>query len=60
MAVVSTIRKQFPFIEDLSVEYHGGTAIVHAKLRSMSESANSCPWHQQDAVDSRYIISHAA
>ena len=37
MAVVSTIRKQFPFIEDLSVEYHGGTAIVHAKLRSMSE-----------------------
>jgi predicted ATPase len=37
MAVVSTIRKQFPFIEDLSVEYHGGTAMVHAKLRSVRE-----------------------
>ena len=37
MAVVSTIRKQFPFIEDLSVEYHGGTAMVHAKLRTVQE-----------------------
>ena len=36
-AVVSVIRNQFPFIEDLSVEYHGGTAMVHAKLRSVSE-----------------------
>ena len=37
VAVVSTIRKQFPFIEDLSVEYQGGTAIVHAKLRTVQE-----------------------
>ena len=37
MAVVSTIRKQFPLIEDLSVEYHGGTAMVHAKLRTVQE-----------------------
>ena len=36
-SVVSTIRKQFSFIEDLSVEYHGGTAMVHAKLRSVHE-----------------------
>ena len=36
-AVISVIRKQFPFIEDLSVEYHGGTAMVHARLRAMSE-----------------------
>ena len=35
--VVSVMRKQFPFIEDLSVEYHRGTAMVHAKLRSISE-----------------------
>ncbi len=35
--VVSIIREEFPFIEDLAVEYHGGTAIVHAKLRSVSE-----------------------
>ena len=26
-AIVSAIRKQFPFIEDLSVEYHGGLEI---------------------------------
>ena len=37
LAVVSVIRKQFPFIEDLGVEYHGGTAMVHAKLRSVHE-----------------------
>ena len=36
-AIVSAIRKQFPFIEDLSVEYHGGSAMVHAKLRSVHE-----------------------
>lgn len=36
-AVVSVIRKQFPFIEDLGVEYHGGTAMVHAKLRTAHE-----------------------
>ena len=36
-AIVSVIRKQFPFIEDLSVEYHGGTAMVHAQLRSVHE-----------------------
>ncbi len=37
-AVVSVIRKQFPFIENLSVEYSSdGTAMVHAKLHSMSE-----------------------
>ena len=36
-AIVSIIRKQFPFVEDLSVEYHGGTAMVHAKLRSVHE-----------------------
>lgn len=36
-AVVSAVRKQFPFIEGLSVEYHGGTAMVHAKLRSVHE-----------------------
>ena len=36
-AVVSAIRKQFPFIEELSVEYHGGTAMVHAKLRAVQE-----------------------
>ncbi len=36
-AIVSAIRKQFPFIEDLSVEYHGGIAMVHAKLRSVHE-----------------------
>ncbi len=36
-AVVSVIRKQFPFIEDLSVEYNGGTAMVHAQLRSVHE-----------------------
>lgn len=36
-AVVSVLRKQFPFIEDLGVEYHGGAAMVHAKLRSMAE-----------------------
>ena len=36
-AVVSTMRKQFSFIEDLSVEYHDGTAMVHAKLRSVHE-----------------------
>ena len=35
--VVSVLRKHFPFIEDLSVEYYGGAAMVHAKLRSMSE-----------------------
>ena len=37
IAVVSTIREQFPFIEDLSVEYHGGTQMVHAKLRAVQE-----------------------
>lgn len=37
-AVVSVIRRQFPFIENLSVEYSSdGTAMVHAKLHSMSE-----------------------
>ena len=36
-AVVSAIRKQFPLIEELSVEYHGGTAMVHAKLRAVQE-----------------------
>lgn len=36
-AIVSVIRKQFPFIEDLSVEYHNGTAMVHAQLRSVHE-----------------------
>ena len=36
-AVVSVIRKQFPFIENLSVEYASSTATVHAKLHSMSE-----------------------
>ncbi|MCY4058918.1 MAG: AAA family ATPase [Gammaproteobacteria bacterium] len=36
-AVVSAIRKQFPFIEELSVEYHGGTAMVHAKLPAVQE-----------------------
>ena len=35
--VVSIICEEFPFIEDLGVEYHGGAAIVHAKLRSVSE-----------------------
>ena len=35
--VVAAIRKQFPFIEELGVEYHGGTAMVHAKLRSVHE-----------------------
>ena len=37
MAVVSVLRKQFPFIEDLGVEYHSGAAMVHAKLRSIAE-----------------------
>lgn len=36
-AIVSIMRNQFPFVEDLNVEYHGGNAIVHAKLRSVSE-----------------------
>ena len=36
-STVSVIRRQFPFIEDLSVEYHGGGAMVHAKLRSVNE-----------------------
>ncbi len=36
-STVSVIRRQFPFIEDLSVEYHGGRAMVHAKLRSVHE-----------------------
>ena len=36
-AIVSVIRRHFPFIEDLSVEYHGGTAMVHAKLRAVHE-----------------------
>ncbi len=36
-AVASVLRKQFPFVESLSVEYHGGTAMVHAKLRSVHE-----------------------
>ena len=35
--IVAAIRKHFSFIEDLSVEYHGGIALVHAKLRSVSE-----------------------
>ena len=35
--VVLAIRRQFPFIEELSVEYHGGTAMMHAKLRSVHE-----------------------
>ena len=37
-SIVSHVREQFAFIEDLSVEYHAGSAMVHAKLRSMSET----------------------
>ncbi len=35
--VIAAIRDQFPFVEDLSVEYHSGTAMVHAKLRAVHE-----------------------
>ena len=35
--IIAAIRDQFPFVEDLGVEYHSGTAMVHAKLRAVQE-----------------------
>ncbi len=36
-SLVEAVRAEFPFITDLSVEYHSGAAQVHASLRSGSE-----------------------
>ncbi|MXZ61628.1 MAG: AAA family ATPase [Acidobacteria bacterium] len=35
--IVSAIKREFPLIDDLSVEYQGGIPMVHAKLRAVSE-----------------------
>ena len=35
--LVKAMKRDFPFIEDLSVEYSGPKAVVHASLRSLDE-----------------------
>ena len=35
--LLDVIQSEFPFIQDLSLEYHGGSAMIHASLRSTTE-----------------------
>ena len=35
--LIEAVRQEFPFITNLSLEYHGGSATIHASLRSTNE-----------------------